>query len=60
MMSILNRNQISGVALGLFALSAVVGFAFTAAIGNRVPLAIALFIGVYLLFSIKIADPWQR
>ena len=31
-----------------------------AALGNRAPLIAGLVIGVYLLFSIKVADQWEK
>jgi regulator of protease activity HflC (stomatin/prohibitin superfamily) len=46
--------------VGLFAVSVAAGFGLTAAIGNRAPLVVGLLIGVYLLFSIKIADQWEK
>lgn len=55
-----DRNQISGVALALFVLTVGAGFALTAATGSRVPLAAGLVLGAYLLFSIKVADQWEK
>jgi regulator of protease activity HflC (stomatin/prohibitin superfamily) len=55
-----NKNHVSGVAVGLFAVSVAAGFGLTAAIGNRAPLVVGLLIGVYLLFSIKVADQWEK
>jgi regulator of protease activity HflC (stomatin/prohibitin superfamily) len=55
-----NRNQISGVAIALFAIFVGGGAGLTIVVGNRVPLYVGLVIGVYLLFSIKIADQWQK
>jgi regulator of protease activity HflC (stomatin/prohibitin superfamily) len=56
----LKKNQISGVAVALFAASVVTGVGITAAVDKREPLFAGLLIGVYLLFSIKIADQWEK
>jgi regulator of protease activity HflC (stomatin/prohibitin superfamily) len=55
-----NKNQISGVAIALFAISVATGFGLTVALGNRVPLFAGLLLGVYLLFSIRVADQWEK
>ena len=55
-----NRNQISGVAVASLAISVAAGLALSAALNNRVPLFIGLLIGLYLLFSIKVADQWEK
>jgi regulator of protease activity HflC (stomatin/prohibitin superfamily) len=54
------KNQVSGVAVALFATSVATGVGITAAVGSRVPLFAGLLIGIYLLFSIKIADQWEK
>ena len=56
----LNKNHISAAAVALFVLSVAAGFGFAAAIDNRVPLFVGLLAGVYLLFSIKVADQWEK
>jgi regulator of protease activity HflC (stomatin/prohibitin superfamily) len=55
-----NKSQVSGVAVALFAISAATGFGLTVGFGNRVPFFAGLLIGVYLLFSIKVADQWEK
>ena len=55
-----NKNQISTVAVGLFVVLAAAGYGIAIAINNRVPLYIGIAVGVYLLFSIKIADQWEK
>ena len=60
LISLLNRNGVSGVALGLFLLSTGIGYRLTAWTGNRVPFVVGLLAGLYLLFSIKIANPWEK
>jgi regulator of protease activity HflC (stomatin/prohibitin superfamily) len=53
-------NQVSGVARALFIISAATGFGLTAALGNRVPFYAGLLVGLYLLFSIKVTDQWEK
>ena len=55
-----NTTQISGIAVALFAISTAGGLVLTAALGNRIPLFCGLLVGLYLLFSIKIADQWEK
>ena len=55
-----NKNHVSGVAVALFALLGASGLALTIAFGNRIPLFAGLLIGIYLLFSIKVADQWEK
>jgi regulator of protease activity HflC (stomatin/prohibitin superfamily) len=55
-----NRSQVSGIAVALFAISVAAGLGLATALGNRAPLVAGLLVGVYLLFSIKVADQWER
>jgi regulator of protease activity HflC (stomatin/prohibitin superfamily) len=55
-----SKNQVSGVAAGLSAVSVAIGLGLTAVLGNRAPFVAGLVIGIYLLFSIKIADQWEK
>jgi regulator of protease activity HflC (stomatin/prohibitin superfamily) len=56
-----NRSQISGVAVALFVISGAAGFGLMVLLGgNQVPLYVGLAIGIYLLFSIKVADQWEK
>jgi regulator of protease activity HflC (stomatin/prohibitin superfamily) len=55
-----NTTQISGIAVALFAISTAGGLVLTAALGNRIPLFCGVLVGLYLLFSIKIADQWEK
>jgi len=68
-----NKNQISGIAVALLAVSVIGGAAVTIALDSqarsivetmaghyRTPLIIGVLIGIYLLFSIKVADPWEK
>ncbi|HVN78200.1 MAG TPA: slipin family protein [Terriglobia bacterium] len=54
------KNRVSGIAVALFATSIAAGVGVMVAIGNQAPLFVGLLIGVYLLFSIKIADQWEK
>ena len=54
------RSQLSGVAVGLFAVFALAGASLARVLDNRVPLFAGLLVGIYLLFSIKIADQWEK
>ena len=55
-----NNSQVSGVAVALFAISGAAGLGLATALGNRALLVAGLLVGVYLLFSIKVADQWER
>jgi regulator of protease activity HflC (stomatin/prohibitin superfamily) len=55
-----NKNQISGIAVALFAISVVAGLALSIPFGSRSPVFGGLLIGLYLLFSIKVADQWEK
>jgi len=54
------QNHVSGVAMALFAISVAIGLGLTALIGRREPSVGALLIGLYFLFSIKVADQWEK
>lgn len=55
-----NRSQISTVAVALFVVSVAIGWGIAALNNDRLPLYIGVAIGVYLLFSIKVADQWEK
>ena len=54
------QNHVSGVAMALFAISVAIGTGLTVLTGRREPSFGGLLIGVYFLFSIKVADQWQK
>jgi regulator of protease activity HflC (stomatin/prohibitin superfamily) len=54
------QNHVSGVAMALFVLSVAIGLGITALIGRREPSVGGLLIGLYFLFSIKVADQWEK
>jgi regulator of protease activity HflC (stomatin/prohibitin superfamily) len=60
MYRVLNLNHVSGVAVALFAAAVAAGFGITAVTGRQAPLVAGVVIGVYLLFSIKVADQWEK
>jgi regulator of protease activity HflC (stomatin/prohibitin superfamily) len=54
------RNQVPGIAMALFVIFGAAGLGLAALVGNRLPLLAGLLVGVYLLFSIKVADQWEK
>jgi hypothetical protein len=54
------QNHVSGVAMALFAISVAIGLGLTVLIGRREPSVGGLLIGLYFLFSIKVADQWEK
>jgi regulator of protease activity HflC (stomatin/prohibitin superfamily) len=54
------QNHVSGVAMALFAISVAIGLGLTTLIGRREPSGGGLLIGLYFLFSIKVADQWEK
>ncbi len=55
-----NKNQVSGIAMALFAVCVGAGWWISAALGLRSPFYAGALVGVYLLFSIKVADQWEK
>jgi regulator of protease activity HflC (stomatin/prohibitin superfamily) len=60
MWRVLSLNRVSGVAAALFAVAVAAGLGIATTTGRQAPLVAGLAIGVYLLFSIKIADQWEK
>lgn len=54
------KNQVPGIAMALFVIFGGAGLGLTAVLANRLPLVVGLVLGVYLLFSIKVADQWEK
>jgi len=54
------KNQVPGIAMALFVIFGAAGLGLTTMLGNRLPLIVGLLMGVYLLFSIKVADQWEK
>lgn len=52
--------RFNSVAAGICAACVLAGFGVTALAGTPLPALVAGLIGVYLLFSIKIADQWEK
>jgi regulator of protease activity HflC (stomatin/prohibitin superfamily) len=55
-----NQAQISGVAVALFCASLAAGGILAAMLGIKLALPGGALIGLYLLFSIKVADQWEK
>jgi len=53
-------NRISTLAVALFVVCVLTGAAGTVARSSRAPLFCGVALGVYLLFSIKVADQWEK
>jgi len=51
---------VPGIAMALFVIFGAAGLGLTTMLGNRLPLIVGLLVGVYLLFSIKVADQWEK
>jgi regulator of protease activity HflC (stomatin/prohibitin superfamily) len=56
----ISKNRISGVAIALFVVFVAAGYGLTLALDNRVPFCAGVAVGTYLLFSIKVADQWEK
>jgi regulator of protease activity HflC (stomatin/prohibitin superfamily) len=54
------QNHVSGVAMALFAISVTIGLGLAVLTGRREPSVGGLLIGLYFLFSIKVADQWEK
>ncbi len=54
------KSHVSGVAVALFAICVALGGGITAESNRQWPLAAGLIVGFYLLFSIKVADQWEK
>jgi regulator of protease activity HflC (stomatin/prohibitin superfamily) len=55
-----NRNQISTPAVALCVIFIAAGFGIATWLENRIPLWAGVLVGLYLLFSIKVADQWEK
>jgi regulator of protease activity HflC (stomatin/prohibitin superfamily) len=60
MWRVINTNQVSGIAAALFAIAVAAGLGLATVTGRQAPLVAGLAIGIYLLFSIKVADQWEK
>jgi len=55
-----NAMRVSTVGIALCVVCVAVGGAVTGLTDNRAPLLIAMAVGLYLLFAIRIADQWEK
>jgi len=58
--ALLEQQTISQVGFALFAAFSLGGAILAAGLGSRAPLFAGVLIGLYLMFSIKVASQWQR
>ncbi len=54
------QMRLSSVGISLFVVCVAVGAGVSAATDNRVALGIGALVGLYFLFSIRIADQWEK
>jgi hypothetical protein len=52
--------RLSGVGVALLVLCIAAGAALTAVVQNPAPFIVGVLAGVYLLFSIRVADQWEK
>ena len=55
-----NRMRLSSVGVTLLVVSSVAGAVVTTVTESRFPLVIGVLTGLYFLFSIRIADQWEK
>jgi regulator of protease activity HflC (stomatin/prohibitin superfamily) len=55
-----SRVQISAVGIAVLLVCLVAGIAGTARLNNALPAVLGAFIGLYLLFAIRVAEQWER
>ena len=55
-----NKSQVSGIAMALFVVCVGAGWWLSAAMDRRAPLVAGTLVGLYLLFSMKVADQWEK
>lgn len=54
------KQYVSSIGFAAFAVCLIVGSAIAALLGSLIPLFSALVVGMFFLFSVKVADQWQR
>ncbi len=54
------RRYVSGVSLLAFFLSLAAGGIFAGIAGSPIPFVAAVLVGIFLLFSLKVANQWER
>jgi regulator of protease activity HflC (stomatin/prohibitin superfamily) len=59
-MANIRKNEVSGIALLLFAISIATGVAISQAIHHPAPAIIGALVGVYFLFAIKVVRQWEK
>ena len=59
-MANIRKNEVSGIALLLFAISIAIGVAISRAMHHPAPAIIGALVGVYFLFAIKVVRQWEK
>ncbi len=59
-MAKIRMNEVSGIALFLFAICIVIGVAVSQAVHHTAPAMIGALVGVYFLFAIKVVRQWEK
>ena len=54
------KQYVSPIGIGAMVICLVVSVAMTVFLNNPVPALVAIVVGAYLAFSIKVADQWQK
>ena len=54
------KQYVSPIGIGAMIICVVIGIALTVFLNNPVPALVAMVVGAYLAFSIKVADQWQK
>src|ERR1039458_1583813 len=55
-----SQMRLSSVGVSLFVISLAAGGGGAALTGSRVPMVVGALVGLYFLFSIRIADQWEK
>ncbi len=56
----MNKSGMNGAAVALFVAAAAIGAVGAAASGRPWPAIVGAAVGIYLLFAVKVADPWEK
>jgi regulator of protease activity HflC (stomatin/prohibitin superfamily) len=59
-MANIRKNEVSGIALLLFAISIAIGVAISRAMHHPAPAIIGALVGIYFLFAIKVVRQWEK
>ena len=59
-MAKIRMNEVSGIALLLFAICVVIGVAVSQAVHHPAPAILGALVGLYFLFAIKVVRQWEK